>query len=287
MSSVARPSPLAAARPAVAAAFCLTLAACAFILSQPLIVAALAAIVLACAAGARVGREVWRTARWMIPLTLFVVAVNAIVVRDGFTVIVRLGDVGPLGQIDITLEALVYGAVFGLRLLVVAMAFALMTATVDPDAILRGLRRLSVRSALAATLATRFVPVLRRDAARLGEAQRCRAGASPSRVVVMRAVTVGALDRALDLAATLELRGYAGARRPPRAPALLSRHDFAFIASTVALLVVAIAGQAGGLADFTAYPELHAAPLGGALVLSALLALGALAPFLQRRGIER
>lgn len=287
MNHVARPSPLAAARPAVAAAFCLALAACAFILSQPLIVGALAAIVLGCAACAGVGREVWHTARWMIPLTVFVVVINAIVVRDGFTVIVRLGDVGPLGQVDITLEALVYGAVFGLRLLVVAMAFALMTATVDPDAILRGLRRRSVRSALAATLATRFVPVLRRDAARLGEAQRCRAGESPSRVVVMRAVTVGALDRALDLAATLELRGYAGARRPSRVPSLLSRHDVAFMASTVALLVVAIAGRAGGLADFTAYPELHAAPSGDALALSALLAVCALAPFLQRRGIER
>ena len=38
------------------------------------------------------------------------------------------------------------------------------------------MRRVSFRSALTATLATRMVPVLARDARRIGEAQRCRPG---------------------------------------------------------------------------------------------------------------
>jgi energy-coupling factor transport system permease protein len=279
-------SPLHAARPGVAAAFCLSLGACAFILVHPVVVGALALIVLGCGAACGVGRELLRVARWTIPLTLLIVVVNAVVVRDGLTVVWRFGDVPVLGQIDITLEALVYGLAFGLRLLVVALAFALLTAAVDPDALLRGMRRLSMRSALAATLSTRLVPVLARDARRMADAQRCRAGgAPPSRIALMRAVTSGALDRGLDLAATLDLRGYAHARRPPRAHVPWSRHDVAFCASTVALLALSIAAVAGGVTRFGAYPQLHAAPTGGALALSAALALCALAPFADRRGI--
>ena len=39
-----------------------------------------------------------------------------------------------------------------------------MSAAVDPDELLRMFRRVSYRSALTATLATRLVPVLARDA---------------------------------------------------------------------------------------------------------------------------
>ena len=49
-----------------------------------------------------------------------------------------------------------------------------MSVAVDPDALLRLFRRVSYRSALTASLATRLVPVLARDAARMSEAARCR-----------------------------------------------------------------------------------------------------------------
>ena len=64
---------------------------------------------------AGVGRELRRAALFAVPLGLAVMVVNALVVRDGLTVIVRLGDLPVLGQTDITLEATVYGAVLGLR----------------------------------------------------------------------------------------------------------------------------------------------------------------------------
>src|SRR5205814_74455 len=88
---------------------------------------------------------------------------------------------------------------------------------VNPDGLLGAFRRLSFRSALSATLATRLIPVLSRDAERFAEAQRCRpVAAGNARVAVVRAVATGAMDRALDVAATLEVRGYAVAGRPPR-----------------------------------------------------------------------
>ena len=134
--------------------------------------------------------------------------------------------------------------------------FALHSAAVDPDELLRAFRRLSFRSALTAALATRMVPVLARDARRFRDAQRCRPGPPASKLALARAVTSGALDRAVDVAATLEVRGYGGGGRPARRPRPWSRHDFAFLASAIAL--VARLAVVGG-ERFEAYPRVHRA----------------------------
>ncbi|HWI75255.1 MAG TPA: CbiQ family ECF transporter T component, partial [Baekduia sp.] len=170
-----RASPLHAARAVAGGAWCAALAAAALAAQHPLVLGVLCVVVLAGAWGAGVAREVGRVVAWMVPWALVVALVNMLVVRDGLTVIARLGEVPPFGQVDLTLEALVYGLLFGTRLLLVAAAFAVFTVAVDPDDLLRVLRRASVRSALAATLATRLVPVLAADATRIDEARRCRA----------------------------------------------------------------------------------------------------------------
>ena len=173
----------------------------------------------------------------------------------------------------------------------VALAcFALLTAAVDPDCLLRLFRRISFRSALAAALATRLLPVLARDAQRLDDARRCRAGAAATgragNVAVVRALATGALDRALDVAATLEVRGYGAAHRSVYTREPCSRHDLAFAASAGAIVALAVGARAGGMADFGYYPTLSAAPLVEHAGLALALGVAALAPFANRRGIE-
>jgi energy-coupling factor transport system permease protein len=282
-----RASPLHAARAAAGVGYCFALGCAALIVSSPV---ALAAIVLATACAglaAGVGAQMRRAALFGIELALTIAVINALVTRDGLTVIVRLGQLPILGHTDITLEALTYGGVLGLRALALILCAALYTAAVDPDEVLRLLRRVSFHSALTATLATRMVPVLIRDSQRLADAQRCRPGRPPTRVALMRAASSGALDRALDVAAALEVRGYGAARRPPRTRAPWSRHDLAFTASAVAVIAIAASARIGGAVAFSAYPALHA-PVGPAtLAVSALLIGCALAPFADRRGIVR
>jgi energy-coupling factor transport system permease protein len=286
MIYVRRASPLHVARAAVGAAYCAALAACALIFEHPLALAAVAVAALGAAVGAGVGREVSRTARFTLPLVILVTLVNALVVRDGLTVFARLGELPPFGRIDLTVEALVFGLVLGARVMVVVMCCALFTAAVDPDEMLRLFRRVSFRSALTAALATRLIPVLARDARRMADARACRPHPGP-RVAVLRAVATSALDRAIDVAATLEVRGYgaAGAARPARAP--WSRHDLAFAAATVVIVASSVSARIVGVADFDAYPSLWV-PFGAVeLVFAAALVLVAVAPFLDRRGIER
>src|SRR5204863_296605 len=71
---------------------------------------------------------------------------------NGLTVVVRLGPV-PILPDDITLEAIAYGGVLGLRALVLVVACSLGALCVDPDAVLALFRRRSLRSALTAALA--------------------------------------------------------------------------------------------------------------------------------------
>jgi energy-coupling factor transport system permease protein len=286
-----RASPLHAARAAAGGAWCAALAAAALAAEHPIVLVALALVVLAGAAGAGVAREVGRIAVWMVPWALAIAVINMLVVRQGFTILARLGEIPPFGQVDLTLEALVYGLLFGLRLLTVAAAFAVFTVAVDPDDLLRLMRRASVRSALAATLATRLVPVLAADAQRIDEARRCRADrggeGTAARLAVLRALAGGAMDRALDVAATLEVRGYGSAKsaRPPRSGRPWSRHDRAFLASAVGLVALTVAARVVPVAAFDPYPEITGAGASEALALAAVFAVVALVPFLDRRGI--
>jgi len=281
-------SPLHAARAAAGAGYCAALGAVALAFDHPLVVGAVAAAALGAAAGAGVAREVARSLRVTLPLALLVALVNPLVVRDGLTVFARLGELPPFGQLDLTVEALVYGAVLGARLLVVVLCCALFATAVDPDEVLRLFRRVSFRSALTAAMATRLVPVLARDARRMALAQSCRPdGGRGGRVAVLRAVATSALDRAVDVAATLEVRGYgthaaARAARPP-----WSRHDVAFAAAALAIVAPAVWAMVAGVAAFTPYPALDASRGAPEAAFAVALVAVALAPFLDRRGIER
>jgi energy-coupling factor transport system permease protein len=281
-----RASPLHAARAGAGAAYCAALAACALIFEHPLALAAVAVAALGAAASAGVGREVARTVRFTLPLAALVAVVNAFVVRDGLTVFARLGELPPFGRIDLTVEALVVGLLLGARVVVVVLCCALFTAAVDPDAMLRLFRRVSFRSALTAALATRLVPVLARDARRMADARACRPRPGP-RSAVLRAVATSALDRAIDVAATLEVRGYgaAGAARPARAP--WSRHDLAFAGAAAVVVALSVAARIAGVADFAAYPRLAVQLDAREVAFAAALLVVALAPFADRRGIER
>jgi len=287
-----RPSPLHAARAAVGAAYGSALALAALIIEHPLPLAALGLAALGAGAAAGVADQQIRLLRRVaLPVVLLGVVVNLLVDRNGITVFARLGDWGPLGQVDLTVEALVYGLVFALRLLVVTLAASLVVCAVDPDELMHAARHVSHRSALTATLTTRLVPLLFEDARHLAEAQRCRpdggARGTRARLVLLRAVVGGALDRSLDVAAALEVRAYGAGRRARRAPQPWSRHDVAFALAASGLLAAAIGGRALGFDPFVAYPVVHAPLDAGVLALSAAFLALALAPFLDRRGVAR
>jgi energy-coupling factor transport system permease protein len=246
--------------------------------------AAVAVAGLAAGAGAALALA----ARWGAALGVLMVAVNALVSQRGETILLRGWDLPIIGQVDVTGEALVEGAVLALRIAVVFAAFAVHSACVDPDRMLRLLRPVARHSALTATLMTRLVPLAAGDLARLREAQALRGPAAVpvGRAALARRLVAGSLDRALDAAATLELRGY-GHGVPRRATrSRHSRHSWRFAAAGVAIAGLGVGARLAGVGGFDAYPALVVDVDPATLAVSAALPALAALPFLglSRRG---
>jgi energy-coupling factor transport system permease protein len=296
-----RPGPLQAASPGAAVAYLGAPVAISFMYSSPVVLAAVGVGV--CIAGSLAGaRGALRVAlRMGATLGLLIVAVNALVVDRGETVLARLGEWPLLGRVDVTAEAIAAGATIGLRAAVAMLSFAVYSACVDPDRVLRALRPVAGRSALTATLVSRLVPVAAADAGRLREAGSLRGpGAAPlGRAALARRLLAGSLDRAVDVAATLELRGYGLAapdaarggalsrRARGREPCCAdcadrSRFDRRFYAVGAVLLFVGVAGKLLGADEFRAYPTVEVGVTAATLVVAAAAVLAGLAPW--RRG---
>jgi energy-coupling factor transport system permease protein len=288
-------SPLHATRATVAATWAGALIAATLLTNNPLVLGALAAAVLGAGAGAGVWAELARTSRTVLIVAAPIVVVNVLVARDGLTVFARLGDLGPFGQGDLTVEALVYGAVIALKVGLLMLITTLASLAIDPDELLAVFRRHSFRSALTASLATRMVGVLAADSQRLAEAQRTRpnggggtrASAIGGRVRLLSAIVGSSLDRSMDVAATLELRGFAvGGKRAPARRHPFSRHDRAFALSAACVLVLALPGRLAGFAPFTPYPLVSMPVSLATVALCVALPAAVLFPLLNRRGIE-
>lgn len=285
-------SPLHTTRATVAGVWVGALVAATLLSDSPLVLGALLVGVFGAGVGAGVGRELTRTLRTVLIVAIPIVLVNVLVYHEGFTVFARLGDLGPFGQGDLTVEALVYGAVIALKVGLLMLTTTLASLTIDPDELLGVLRGRSFRSALTASLATRMIGVLSADAQRLAEAQRTRpagrADGARGRVRLLSAIVGSSLDRSMDVAATLELRGFAaggrGRGRAVRRP--FSRHDRAFAVSAVCVLALALLGRSPGIATFHAYPLVSMPVSGATLVLCVLLPMAILLPLADRRGIE-
>lgn len=293
-----RPGPLQAASPGAAVAYLGALVAVAFLFSSPLVLVAVGLAVALAGRLAGAWAAVRSAVRLGLAIALPIVVVNALVVNRGETVLARLGDWPLLGQVDVTAEALADGAIFGLRAVVVMIAFAVYSACVDPDRVLRALRPIAGRSALTATLVSRLVPVAAADAGRLRDAARLRGdgAAEVGRAPLARRLLAGSLDRAVDVAATLELRGYSlESPRAMRLPAVSrkthrssarrqggSRYDRRFYLAATLVLSTAISAKLLGADGFHAYPTIQLGFGVATTALSILLVLSGLAPLRRR-----
>jgi energy-coupling factor transport system permease protein len=280
-------SPLHRASPGAAVAFLGSLTVVAFVFASPLILLSvgIAAAIAGVAAGAR--RAVLASLWLALPLLVLMTAINVLVSHRGETVLLRGWQLPVIGSTDVTLESLAAGGAIGLLVLVVILPFAVYSACVDPDRVLRALRPLARHSALTATLVSRLVPLAAADLSRLREASALRGpGAEPvGAAPLTRRLVEGSLDRAIDVAATLELRGHSlPGRTPPRRER--SPDTAPLLVATALILASALAAWLAGAGGFQTYPEIELATDSATLALCAALPTLAALPFALRR-IER
>jgi energy-coupling factor transport system permease protein len=228
-----------------------------------------------------------RSAKLAIPLAVAVALLNGIISREGLTVVARLGVVPVAGRVDVTLEAVVWGLVLGLRVIVVMAVAVLFGAVVDQDSLMSIVRRRAGRFGLTTVVAARLMPLLAADGKRMAEANRTLAnGEAASRMQLVTAIATGALDRAADAAAALELRGLGDSpclAVPIKRP--WSGHDRAVLASALIASGLISGALLMGWLDFSSRTQLHGQ--WGVPLLVALVATGGalLLPFAGAKGL--
>jgi energy-coupling factor transport system permease protein len=157
-----------------------------------------------------------------------------------------------LGPLRIGSDTLVNGGGLGLRLLAIAMASVLATATSDPtdtaDALVQQ-ARVSPRFAIGVLAAMRLLPLLAREWQTIRMARRARgveAGGSPIAAVRLflgglMALLVGAIRRASRMALAMEARGFgAMPGRTVARPQRMRAADWGWIVGAVLLSAVAV-----------------------------------------------
>ncbi len=196
-------------------------------------------------------------------MILVIMAVNPLVIRAGSTIIWHGPAVPLLGRLDISLEAIYFGAVSGLRLLVILSIFCFYNLMVNPDRALNLFSRAAGKSALMVALATRMFPVMVRDLKRIKEVMELRGvdfdqGSLWERVKkysgLYQVMLFSSLEGSMEIAESMQARAYGSGRRSVYSRNLLRPRDYLSIGSSLLALAAAVWGLANGCGSFVFYP---------------------------------
>lgn len=252
--------------------------AVAFTCDHPLVIAALLV-------GAALLYGVSPSPRWFVPMMALtlgagVALLNPFVQASGELILFELPDV-PIFDTQVTLEEVIAGLALGARAAAVTLTVMAVLALCDPDRLMELAGRLLPRSALAASIAARLVPTLRRDAQALVETSRLRgrsplSGAFPARARAAGALALplvgSALDRSIDVAEAMSARGYGSGPRTHRRPPRWRTSDRVVLIAGFALCTLAVAAAFGTVGAYRFFPTMS--PLTPADLLVAIAVSG-------------
>ncbi len=272
--------------------------------NHPLYILLLFLAVLPLIAAARVGREWASVMKLSLYLCAAVIVINALVSYHGAHVLLEAPFRLPvMGTPTITLEAISFGAVMCLRLLVIISAFTLLTLTTHPDDIMSIFlkMRFPYRSVLVTSLSTRFIPCLLEDIQRVSDVHRSRGlemdrGSWLKRVKNRAAITIpllaNSLDRAVGVAEAMESRAFgAGRGRTFYKELKMTGADVFTLLLALLPAALGIFMRLSGYGDYQYYPTLGAispTPPEWALLATLLLLLvSMLATGFAKRMVDR
>ncbi len=180
----------------------------------------------------------------LIKLGLFLVVLtipfNALANHSGDAVLFRLPEGWPVVGGPVTLEAVIAGAVNGLGLFTILVVFAAFNAAVDHYELMRATPAFLFQAGVVISIAITFVPQLVLSAKEIREAQRIRGhrfrGVRALLPLVLPLLATS-LERAIQLAETMEARGFGASVRP-----VSGRQSSLMLAGTLAALLALLTG---------------------------------------------
>jgi energy-coupling factor transport system permease protein len=173
-------------------------------------------------------------------LVLLTIPFNALANHSGAIVLFRLPESWPVVGGAVTLEAVIAGAVSGLGLFTILVVFAAFNAAVDHYELMRATPAFLFQAGVVASIAITFMPQLVLSAKEIREAQRIRGhrfrGVRALLPLILPLLATS-LERAIQLAETMEARGFGASVRP-----VSGRQSSLMMFGTLAALLALLAG---------------------------------------------
>ena len=211
------------------------------------------------------GMEAWEGfLKTGVFLMFIVMLINPLVIRSGATVIWHGPEAPYLGKLDITMEALYYGAASSIRLLVIISIFCLYNLMISPDKVLNLFSRVAGKSVLMISLSTRMFPVMVRDLKRIKEVQQFRGvdfdeGNLWERVkkysCLYNVLLLSSMEGSMEIAESMQARAFGSGKRSVYSRNMLRPRDILCLGGGLLALFAAIWGLQYGYGQYTFYPE--------------------------------
>jgi len=193
-------------------------------------------------------------------IAVFDVLLNFVSAHLGRTVLFALPDGVPAIGGPYTLEALAFGVSGGMTIAAAVLAAAPFSLLTQPQDVMDALPAALSRTGTAIAASLNLVPSISRSFASVSEAQRLR-GWRPrgprSWAEVLVPVVLTSAESSIQLAESMEARGFASGPRTAFQKPRLARSDWVVVAASAAALGGFIGARAAGWAgDWFAYPSL-------------------------------
>jgi energy-coupling factor transport system permease protein len=211
-----------------------------------------------------------RSVRFVVPLLLLFFVLNLLINKNGATVLYTGGPkFWVLGQLRITMEAMMFGLVMNLRMLAVLAAFGLYLSWLSGDRAFTLFAKWAGRSAVTTMLAARLISYLGEQSEQVRDVMKTRGvrfdeGGLWQRMnahrPLLNVILISALEGSWSVAEAMEARGFGQGKRSGYHRERWSKVDlFAWLAMGIATLAMIILFFQGVL-DYEFYPRLQ--PLG-------------------------
>jgi energy-coupling factor transport system permease protein len=203
------------------------------------------------------------------------VLLNFVSAHLGSTVLFTLPEAVPAIGGPYTLEALAFGVSNALTIAAAIFAAAPFSLMLEPHDVMDALPSALSRTGTAIAASLNLVPSIVTSFAEVSEAQRFR-GWKPrgprSWAEVIVPVVLTSAESSIQLAESMEARGFASAPRTSFERPRLDRSDWLVVAASGIAVVAFVAAHAlGGAADWYAYPSLVAPAIDLPAVIACLL----------------
>ena len=246
-------------------------------------------LVLILTIGAADGLKAWESyLKIGLMMMLLIIIINPLMIRAGKTVLWYGPHVPILGRLNVSLEAIYYGATMSVRLLLIISVFCLYSLIVHPDKAMSLFSRFAGKSTLVISLTTRMFPAMVRELESIRGVQQIR-GVNFNQGTVkdkfkkhsslINILLLSSMENSLGIAESMQARAFGSGARSCYTKNLLRPRDILCLSGSVLALGTGIWGLWHGFGTYTFYPQMDYLINGaGTVVVLVIVLLGLSVP---------